>query len=174
MRMIELAVQGPDRRRSLAVAGDVRRITELAQELQRNGVELEGQSQKLRDTLDALQAANEELDQRAQEIATAQALADAATARLARLQSITAALSNTGTADAVADWVLREAIIALECDAAVAVLVDRKTDGRLTLLRETGSLDSLIALIWRVVDCARQVPLRRRDRKPQRDLPGID
>ena len=82
--------QAPDRRRTLAVAEDAQRITHLAQELQRNAVELEGQSHKLRGTIAALEAANEELDRQTSEIAAAQATADAATARLARLQSITA------------------------------------------------------------------------------------
>jgi signal transduction histidine kinase len=82
------------------------------------------------------------VDRRASESPSARALAQAATARLARLQSITAALSNTFTEDAVADSVLREAIVALECDAG-AVVVTTGEDG-LTLLRECGSLDALM------------------------------
>ena len=136
---------GADRRRTLAVAEDAQRIAHLAQELQRNALELEGQSHKLRGTLEALESANEELDRRTREIASAQAIADAATARLARLQRITAALSNTVTQDAVADSVLREAIVALECDAgAVVVTTEENETEKLTLLRESGSLDALM------------------------------
>ena len=132
-----------DRRRTLAVAEDAQRIAHLAQELQRNALELEGQSHKLRGTLEALESANEELDRRTREIAEAQDVADAATARLARLQRITAALSNTVTQDGVADSVLREAIVALECDAGAVVI--RSTEGdSLSLLREAGSLDALM------------------------------
>src|SRR6476646_7390280 len=43
------------------------------------------------------------IERRASESTSAQAIADAATARLARLQSITAALGNTVTQDAVAN-----------------------------------------------------------------------
>lgn len=136
--------QAPDRRRTLAVAEDAQRITHLAQELQRNAVELEGQSQKLRGTIEALEAANEELDRRTREIAAAQATADAATARLARLQSITAALSNTVTPAAVADSVLQEAMVALECDAAAVVVVAAEQGGELVLLGESGWLDPLM------------------------------
>lgn len=132
-----------DRRRTLAVAEDAQRIAHLAQELQRNALELEGQSHKLRGTLEALESANEELDRRTREIASAQAIADAATARLARLQRITAALSNTVTQDGVADSVLREAIVALECDAG-AVVVTSEEGEKLTLLRESGSLDPVM------------------------------
>ncbi|HLE56856.1 MAG TPA: GAF domain-containing sensor histidine kinase [Rhodothermia bacterium] len=132
-----------DRRRTLAVAEDAQRIAHLAQELQRNALELEGQSHKLRGTLEALESANEELDRRTSEIASAQAIADGATARLARLQRITAALSNTVTQDGVADSVLREAIVALECDAA-AVVVTPEDGKELTLLRESGVLDPLM------------------------------
>ena len=135
---------GGDRRRTLAVAEDVERIAHLAQELQRNALELEGQSHKLRGTLQALESANEELDRRTSEIASAQALADAATARLTRLQRITAALSNTVTQDAVADSVLREAIVALECDAGAVVVTTGQPGEQLTLLRESGSLDPLM------------------------------
>jgi len=83
------------------------------------------------------------LERRASENASARAIADAATARLARLQSITAALSNTVTQDAVAQSVLHEAIIALECDAG-AVVVTSEGQTKLTLLREAGSLDPLM------------------------------
>ena len=134
----------PDRRRTLAVAEDAQRITHLAQELQRNAVELEGQSQRLRGTIEALEAANEELDRQTSEIAAAQATADAATARLARLQSITAALSNTVTPAAVADSVLQEAMVALECDAAAFVVVAAERGGELVLLGESGWLDPLM------------------------------
>jgi signal transduction histidine kinase len=89
-------------------------------------------------------AVDEDAQRIAREIASAQAIADAATARLARLQSITAALSNTVTQDGVADSVLREAIVALECDAG-AVVVSSGDDGEgLALLRESGSLDPLM------------------------------
>src|SRR5437868_3985185 len=83
------------------------------------------------------------LERRASENASARAMADAATARLARLQSITAALSNTVTQDGVAQSVLHEAIIALECDAG-AVVVTSEGQTKLTLLREAGSLDPLM------------------------------
>src|SRR5438067_11859088 len=83
------------------------------------------------------------LERRASESGSARAIADAATARLARLQSITAALSNTVTQDAVAHSVLREAIVALECDAG-AVVVTVEGQGKLVLLREAGSLDPLM------------------------------
>jgi signal transduction histidine kinase len=124
------------------VAEDAQRIMHLAKDLQRNAVELEGQSQKLRGTLEALETANEELERQASEIASAQASADAATARLTRLQRITAALSNTITPDGVADSVLREAIVALECDAAAVVAIE--PDGTLALLGESGWLDPLM------------------------------
>jgi len=91
-----------------------------------------------------LKSVNAELDRRTREIASAQAIADAATARLARLQSITAALSNTVTQDEVADSVLREAIVALECDAGVVVVAPAEEGTGLTLLRESGSLDPLM------------------------------
>jgi signal transduction histidine kinase len=135
---------GGERRHSLAASEDVERITGLAQELQRNAIELEGQSRKLRDTLAALSAANDEVDRQASEIASATEVAHAATARLARLQSITAALSNTVTPDDVADSVLREAMIALECDAAAVVLLPEEPGKALSLLRKSGSLDSLM------------------------------
>jgi signal transduction histidine kinase len=73
----------------------------------------------------------------------AQVTADAATARLARLQRITATLSNTVTQDGVADCVLREAIVALECDAGAVVVKSDAGDG-LILLRESGSLDPVM------------------------------
>ena len=98
---------------------------------------------KLRGTLADLESANEKLDRRTREIESAQAIADAATARLARLQSITAALGNTVTQDEVAASVLREAILALECDAG-AVVVKSEEGETLTLLRESGSLDPLM------------------------------
>ena len=89
-----------------------------------------------------LKSVNAELDRRTREIASAQVIADAATARLARLQRITAALSNTVTQDGVADSVLREAIVALECDAGAVVTTEEGE--KLTLLREFGSLDALM------------------------------
>jgi signal transduction histidine kinase/DNA-binding response OmpR family regulator len=98
---------------------------------------------KLRRTLAELESANENLDRRTREIEAAQAIADAATARLARLQKITAALGNTVTQDAVADSVLREALVALECDAG-AVVIKTEESGELTLLRESGSLDAFM------------------------------
>jgi hypothetical protein len=83
------------------------------------------------------------IERRASESTSARAIADAATARLARLQSITAALSNTVTQDAVAHSVLHEAIIALECDAG-AVVVTIEGHQKFALLREAGSLDLLM------------------------------
>ena len=133
-----------DRRRTLAVAEDAQRIASLARELQRNALELEGQSHKLRGTLEALEAANEELERRTREIAEAQATADAATARLTRLQRITAALSNTVTQNDVADSVLSEAIVALECVAAAVVVTSPNDEQGLVLLRDSGSLDPLM------------------------------
>ncbi|PYO48191.1 MAG: hypothetical protein DMD72_08085 [Gemmatimonadetes bacterium] len=88
------------------------------------------------------QPTNDYIERRASESPSARALAQAATTRLARLQSITAALGTTITEDAVADSVLREAIVALECDAG-AVVVTNEEEG-LTLLRECGSLDALM------------------------------
>jgi signal transduction histidine kinase len=82
-------------------------------------------------------------ERRASESGSARGIADAATARLARLQRITAALSNTVTQDAVADSVLREAIVALECDAG-AVIVTTEGQEKLMLLREAGSLDPVM------------------------------
>jgi signal transduction histidine kinase/DNA-binding response OmpR family regulator len=109
----------------------------------RSQLRLKAYGDKLRGTLAALSSANEQLDRHTREIASAQALGDAATARLARLQKITAALGNTVTQDGVADSVLREAIIALECDAG-AVVVKTEEGEELVLLRESGSLDSLM------------------------------
>jgi len=106
----------------------------------RNLLRIKAYSDKLEGTLDALESVNAELDRRTKEIASAQAMADAATARLGRLQRITAALSNTVTQDEVADSVLREAILALECDAG-AVVVAPEEGAELTLLRESGTLD---------------------------------
>jgi len=142
--MTTVEIAGVDRRRTLAVAEDAQRIARLAHELQRTALELEGQSHKLRGTLDALEAANGELDRRACEIASAHVVADAATARLARLQRITAALGNTVTQDGVAESVLREAIVALECDAGAVVVEAEGARGELTLLRESGTLDPLL------------------------------
>jgi signal transduction histidine kinase/DNA-binding response OmpR family regulator len=109
----------------------------------KNLVKLKMYGDKLRATLSDLEQANESLDRRSREIEAAQALAGATTARLARLQKITAALGSTVTQDEVADSVLREAIIALECDAG-AVVIKNEESGELTLLRESGSLDSFM------------------------------
>ena len=109
----------------------------------RNLLRIKAYGDKLRATLDALESVNAELDRRTKEIASAQAIADATTARLARLQRITAALSNTVTQDEVAESVLNEAILALECDAG-AVVVATAQGEKLTLLRESGSLDPLM------------------------------
>jgi signal transduction histidine kinase/DNA-binding response OmpR family regulator len=109
----------------------------------RSQLRLKAYGDKLRGTLAALSSANEQLDLHTREIASAQALADAATARLARLQKITAALGNTVTQDGVADSVLREAIIALECEAGAVVVKIEEEEG-LALLRESGSLDALM------------------------------
>jgi hypothetical protein len=132
-----------DRRHTVVVAEDAQRIAHLARELQRNALELEGQSHSLRGTVQALEEANEELDRRTSEIAAARAGADAATARLTRLQRITAALSNTVTQDGVCETVLREAILALECEAG-AVVVAADAHDTCTLLREAGPLDPLL------------------------------
>lgn len=83
------------------------------------------------------------VERRASESVSARSRADAATARLARLQRITAALSDTVTQDAVADSVLREAMVALECDAG-AVVVRSDDSENLTLLRESGTLDPVM------------------------------
>ena len=109
----------------------------------RNLLRIKAYGDKLQGTLDALETVNAELDRRTREIVSAQAIADAATARLGRLQRITAALSNTVTQDEVAGSVLREAILALECDAG-AVVVAPAEDEPLTLLRESGRLDGLM------------------------------
>lgn len=109
----------------------------------RNLLRLKANGDELRRTLAALETASGELDRRTREIASAQAIADAATARLARLQRITAALGNTVTQDEVADSVIQEAIIALECDAG-AVVVRSEEGEKLTLLHESGSLDPLM------------------------------
>jgi signal transduction histidine kinase len=142
--MTPLSSSVADRRRTLAVAEDAQRIANLAQELQRNALELEGQSHKLRGTIEELDSVNDELDRRTTEIASAQTIADAATARLARLQRITAALSSTVTQDAVAESVLGEAIIALECDAGAVVIAAADGGEALSLLRESGALDPLM------------------------------
>ena len=110
----------------------------------RNLLRIKSYGDKLRGTLEALESVNETLDRRTSEIASAQALADAATARLARLQSITAALSNTVTQDGVADSVLREAIVALECEAGAVVVATGAEGEQLALLRESGSLDPVM------------------------------
>jgi signal transduction histidine kinase len=133
-----------DRSRTLAVAEDAERITSLAQELQRNAAELEGQSHRLRGTIRALESANAELHHRANELASARSTADGAAARLERLQRITAALSDTVTQDAVAHSVLTEACIALECDAGAVVVTAEDRDGPLMMLREAGDLDPLM------------------------------
>jgi signal transduction histidine kinase/DNA-binding response OmpR family regulator len=109
----------------------------------RSQLRLKAYGDKLRGTLAALSSANEQLDRHTREIASAQSLADAATARLARLQKITAALGNTVTQDGVADSVLREAIVALECDSGAVVVTTEGEEG-LALLRESGSLDSIM------------------------------
>ena len=139
--MTPVQATGYDRRRAHAVAEDAQRIANLAREFQQSARELASQARKLRGTLAALDFANEELDRGAGEIAAAQEIADAATARLTRLQSITAALSNSVTLEGVADAVLREAIVALECDAGAVVVAASPHGTSLALLREAGSLD---------------------------------
>jgi signal transduction histidine kinase/DNA-binding response OmpR family regulator len=109
----------------------------------RNLLRLKLSGDKLRATLAALESANEQLDRHTRDIASAQALADAATARLARLQKITAALGNTVTQDEVADSVLHEAIVALECEAGAVVIFTGEGE-QLGLLRESGTLDTLM------------------------------
>jgi signal transduction histidine kinase/DNA-binding response OmpR family regulator len=109
----------------------------------RNLLRMKAYGDKLRRALDALESVNSQLDRRTKEIASAQTHADAATARLARLQKITAALSSTVTQDEVAESVLREAILALECDAG-AVVVAAAPGEPLGLLRESGWLDPLM------------------------------
>jgi signal transduction histidine kinase/DNA-binding response OmpR family regulator len=109
----------------------------------RNLLRIKAYGDKLRHALDTLESVNAQLDRNTKEIASAQAIADGATARLHRLQKITAALSNTVTQDEVAHSVLREAILALECNAG-AVVVGTAPDEPLSLLHESGSLDSLM------------------------------
>ena len=109
----------------------------------RNLLRMKSYSDKLQGTLESLESVNVELDRRTREIAFAQTVADAATERLARLQRITAALSNTVTQDEVAESVLREAILALESDAG-AVVVAASEDAQLSLLRESGCLDPVM------------------------------
>ena len=109
----------------------------------RNLLRIKAYGDRLRNALTALESVNAQLDRNTKEIASTQAIADAATARLARLQKITAALSNTRTQDEVAHSVLREAILALECDAG-AVVVGADSRQALTLLHESGTLDSLM------------------------------
>ncbi len=109
----------------------------------RSLLRLKAYGDKLRRTLAALESANVELDRNTRAIASAHALAGAATARLARLQRITAALGNTVTQDGVADSVLHEAIVALECDAGAVVVTTEGQEGLISL-REAGSLDPLM------------------------------
>lgn len=90
-----------------------------------------------------LKAATEELALRASELASMHAIAHAASARLVRLQGITAALGNTITQDDVAESVLREAIVALECVAAAIVVAEHGSQ-TLTLLRASGALDHVM------------------------------
>lgn len=108
----------------------------------RNLLRVKAHADELRATLGALATLNEELDRRTTAIALAQSFADGATARLAKLQRITAALGNTVNQDEVASSVLREAIVALECDAGAVVISDE--EGALSLLRESGTLDALM------------------------------
>ncbi|MDQ3673283.1 MAG: response regulator, partial [Gemmatimonadota bacterium] len=108
----------------------------------RNLLRVKAYGDELRGTLVTLATLNEELDRQTTEVALAQSFADAATARLARLQRITAALGNTVTQDEVATSVLREAIVALECEAGAVVIAGE--GGALSLLRESGSLDALM------------------------------
>jgi signal transduction histidine kinase/DNA-binding response OmpR family regulator len=109
----------------------------------RNLLRIKAYGDKLRQTLTRLETVNAQLDRNTREITSTQAIADGATARLARLQKITAALSNTRTQDEVAHSVLREAILALECDAG-AVVVGAESGEQLSLLHESGTLDSLM------------------------------
>jgi signal transduction histidine kinase/DNA-binding response OmpR family regulator len=108
----------------------------------RNLLRVKAYGDELRGTLTALATLNEELDRRTTEIELAQSFADGATARLARLQRITAALGNTVTQDEVASTVVREAIVALECEAGAVVIGDGA--GLLSLLHSSGSLDELM------------------------------
>jgi signal transduction histidine kinase/DNA-binding response OmpR family regulator len=109
----------------------------------RNLLRIKAYGDKLRRALDSLESVNAQLDRHTKEIASAQAIADGATARLARLQKITAALSNTVTQDEVADSVLSEAILALECEAGAVVVAD-EPGAPLALLRESGWLDPVM------------------------------
>jgi signal transduction histidine kinase/DNA-binding response OmpR family regulator len=109
----------------------------------RNLLRLKAYGDELRATLGALKSANVQLDRHTREIAAAQAMADAATARLTRLQKITASLGTSVTQDGVADSVLHEAIVALECKAGAVVIMSEDGTG-LTLLREAGTLDSIM------------------------------
>ncbi|HWJ41333.1 MAG TPA: HAMP domain-containing sensor histidine kinase, partial [Candidatus Limnocylindrales bacterium] len=109
----------------------------------RNLLRIKAYGDKLRHALDTLESVNAQLDRNTKEIASTQAIADGATARLARLQKITAALGNTVTQDEVAHSVLREAILALECNAG-AVVVGTAPEEPLSLLHESGALDSLM------------------------------
>jgi len=109
----------------------------------RNLLRIKAYGDRLRHALNTLESVNAQLDRNTREIASTQAIADGATARLHRLQKITAALSNTVTQDEVAHSVLREAILALECDAG-AVVVGAESGEPLALLHESGSLDSFM------------------------------
>ena len=109
----------------------------------RNLLRLKAYGDELRATLGALKSANVQLDRHTREISAAQAMADAATARLTRLQKITAALGTSVTQDGVADSVLHEAIVALECKAGAVVVMSEDGTG-LTLLREAGTIDSIM------------------------------
>jgi len=109
----------------------------------KNLLRLKAYGDELRATLGALKSANQQLDRHTREMAAAQALADAATARLTRLQRITAALGTSVTQDGVADSVLREAIVAMECKAG-AVVIKSEDGAGLGLLREAGTLDSVM------------------------------
>ncbi|HEU4996940.1 MAG TPA: GAF domain-containing sensor histidine kinase [Gemmatimonadaceae bacterium] len=88
--------------------------------------------------------ANEALQRRAAEIAAARVTADGTTERLTRLQSITAALGNTVTQEEVAESVLREASVALECDAGAVIVAATEEATSFALLRESGALDVLM------------------------------
>ena len=108
----------------------------------KNLLRVKAYGDELRGTLTALATLNEELDRRTTEIELAQSFADGATARLARLQRITASLGNTVTQDEVASSVVREAVVALECEAGAVVIGDES--GSLSLLHSLGSLDELM------------------------------
>lgn len=139
-----MAIPRPDRRHTQAVTEDADRITSLAHELQRNALELENQSRKLRGTIEALEAAKDEVELRTIAMADAQARSDGANARLSRLQRITAALSSTVTQRDVAETVLREAIVALECESGAVVVSGPGEEGKLELLHALGTLDPLM------------------------------